>query len=276
MKIAESVLREKIGKILLENFSIDAPLGREYSMKDDGPSTFEIEQSTQPKTFKINNLFISNLIDSLTTLRDGTNLAWRYIAEGMLVRNLSFVDLNAGRPGYVFADVEGPGGVKYSVKSSFQKRSTTPLTPLHNHPIRVYQIEKHSDLEKLGIITCHRRASKESNYSEIVWTQIGNIVEAKNLKNIARENPNIKEIRRIWELNTFFNAADPGNTKDVPRQELLVIKFRNDTESEESIESKNKRMQKINFVVTNLDLLPPDELDSLVDKITNKLGLSDS
>ena len=263
MLISDRLIRRAVKSILAESFKIDAPLGREYSL-DVNPI------ATTPLPFAIEDVFISNLIDTLTSKRDGTNLAWRYIAEGLLINNAGFKDLNLSNPQFIFADVE-KSGIQYSVKSSFQKGRTSAWTPISNHPIYTNQILKKSDLDRFGVITCHRRKS-ENNFSEIVWTKIGTIIPGSELKEKARKYPGIKKIRNIVDFNTFFDEeqkkSDPTKIRG---EEILVVKFKDDIGKNSDAEAKNTRLQKINFVVNRLDTLTPEELDSLVRLVQDKI-----
>ena len=266
MIVSDAKIRERVSAILSEDFRIDAPLGREYNL--------EIEPaSTSPLTYIIVNKFISNLIDVLTTKKDGTNLAWRYIAEGLLINNAGYSDLNESNPQFVFADVE-KAGVKYSIKSSFQKRSTSVWTPISNHPIYTNQFMKKSDFDQFGVITCHRQDINIER-SRIVWAKIGTITSGADLKEKARKFPSIEKIRNKSDFNLFFDEENfSTNTGTVRAEVIMSVEFKNDVRSTSQDESENDKLQKINFIAQKLDALDSEELNRLVALIQDKIKIS--
>lgn len=132
MKIAESVLREKISSILKEDsrpYKFDLGLGPDEVIKvsslpapkADGNNTQLIDLSDSDENFKVQRLAI--IVDAISSVGEN-NSGWKIISENMLQHFGFSPSLGKSQK---FFDVT-KGDVAYSVKSSFPK-ARPPVRP---------------------------------------------------------------------------------------------------------------------------------------------------
>ena len=171
MKITESVLREKISRILNEQLKYTSLRGKDLTA---GADKTMVDGA---KVFTVNDAAVSHFLHDIT--EPGSILSyisWRIVFEELLYKNLEKgSNLNAEKRNNVFSDVS-IDGVNYSVKSTTIASTTQSGAVSQSPSLTISTIKSRVPTQKYGIIV----GKKVEN--NLMWWRYGQIKTGKQLK----------------------------------------------------------------------------------------------
>ena len=270
MKIKESVIREKISRVLAEESQFNVELGpSEIIATENLPAAKGgvIDLSDSDENFKIQRLSI--IVDAVTSMGEN-NIGWKLVSENMLHH---FKDFSSplGKSSRFF-DVTN-GDVGYSVKSSFSREQLQgPIEVLSNAKLDfgklfkkgknslAYEYPSPNSITKVAIALCYRNdrvmpSDLDSTPKfEIVWAltkpltfkalkekiaaaKVGMKPEDLGTSNIAQmlTSPQLSLYDKD-EMNETYNRINTTEFKNIfgqmPFESLLKIRFKDYTKNQ--------------------------------------------
>jgi len=171
MKIAESVLREKISRILSEEkFELVNTSGTVVTIDD-----AELVSSADHKHFYITSPLVSNFLDKLTLqISDAgfsSYITWKIVYEQLFWRNLKGRDVSQGSGKFTDVYLDG---VNYSIKSTSRGSPTTAISGSPSFT-RVFINSVRDKTEKYGIVAGYRISN------DLFWKSVDHPKTGKEL-----------------------------------------------------------------------------------------------
>jgi hypothetical protein len=266
MKIKETVLREKISRILREaRFGLSLGVGHQevIDIPEIDGSPREVIDVSSISSFNAERL--SLIVDAITEVGQENVNAWDIVAEQML-QHFGFSKPFGKR--YKFFDVtSGDGTVAYSVKSSFGstkiERSMQVVNKTQLDLGTLFKIKKvdgtavvelvrngpAENASMAGSILCYRKNISEKKF-EIVWDVYGPVSFDELKRNIIKTNFSDREDPKVLKA---LRAGDaPEEIKNLPPSigvqltPFADIVKRPDS-SEDSLEEKFRRVNQPEF-----------------------------
>ena len=172
MKVKESVLREKINRILCEEqLKYTSLRGANLSAEAD-----ESRGRFGEKVFTVKDPAVSYFLHDITEPDSILSyISWRVVFEELLYKNLNGVNLNADKRNHVSSDVT-IGGVHYSVKSTTLSNTTDSTTVKNSPSLTIPTILSRQENQKYGIVV----GRKVGN--DLKWARYGKIKTGKQLQ----------------------------------------------------------------------------------------------
>jgi hypothetical protein len=255
MKIKESVLREKINRILCEEqLKYTSLRGANLSAEAD-----ESRGDSGEKVFSVKDPAVSYFLHDITEPDSILSyISWRVVFEELLYKNLNGNNLNADKRNHVFSDVT-IAGVHYSVKST-TLLNTTDSTAVKNSPsLTIPTILSRQENQKYGIIV----GRKVGN--DLKWTRYGEIKTGKQLQ---------KSLKFLEYLEDRGNKGAQDALKQLrgAKNPRYVVKFFFDP-SEEIVNAQEKYEKNKNetepFAASSAEALSADEEATQINVKTN-------
>jgi len=290
MKITESVLREKISRILNEQLKYTSLRGRDLEA-----DASEKSLAGGGKKFVLNDPVASGFLHSITS--EGSILgyiSWKIVFEEILHRNFDDAqDLNKDKRNNVFSDVE-ISGVNYSVKSTLRGGHATTKAVSGSPSFTPSFVNRAGDTKKYGIIAGYKAGNV------LNWVKVGQIRTGEQLKasleilkqkiasvpneSVDKEATVAKNIVGSFKsgknpnylINYFFNPQFKSDGKQIinDRRRLKGVPFLSvdlGPEIPRKIDAYPEKAEQIDYINQSIGSLSKEDIEEIVKYIVDAI-----